>query len=197
MSTLKVNCPLRSRRKWLLLSTFFTLIFILPALVLLILLRVPPTTQIVLISPPVPSAGPMVHYRPNFNWSQYTYITQSCHIAEVQLRNLGPGSIVLPYRGGMSVEIQESGATNWIAVHEGTLGIMYKPTPAGETLNFKIRIPDSAERWRVSTSYYRWFFPQLLNYVLRDWLHIDYPIGDREEYFISSQDWQLPISDSP
>lgn len=190
-SSLKNRC---FRRKWLLVAACF-IFLVTSAVVLHITRRGPPSTQIILVSLPVPSAQPMVHYQPNSKYGSYTYITQDCHIAEVQLKNLGPGSIVLPYRGGISVEIQESGSTNWIDVTEGRLGIVYQPTHAGKSQSHKVRIPDTASHWRASTEYYRWSFPQqLLNYVLREWLHLELQIGGRKMYSVQSEVWQHPSS---
>jgi hypothetical protein len=117
-------------------------------------------------------------------------LTQNCYRAEFQIKNLGLGSIVLPYRGRSSLEMQQSNSIEWHSVNQALLGIL-PPIRAGSVQNFQVRI--HASRWQI-TATYRCYQPQVrfLNQVTGDFFRLNSEFGDQKDYNAIGPVWEIP-----
>ncbi len=158
-----------------------------------------PRLEITLISSPRPEATQKAFHVYNPETKDYEWTTQDCYRVELRFKNLGPGSIVFPYRGMFSVEIQRTNSTEWIGANQIELGWLPPPLRPGASQDCGARIPANAVRWRVHTTYRRWHLPtQFVNYISRDFLHSHAEFGDQKDYDVESAAWDLsPVNLPP
>lgn len=182
----------RFRKKW------FIAVMLLLACVtgVAVLLRLParnPTLEYSLISPPTREPNEAVFYISSVGSANDVAVTQNCYRAEFEIKNLGPCSVVFPYRGWFSLEIQKSNSTEWHSANQPSLGILHPPIRPGSAQKFRIRIPAEASRWRITATYRRYQLPvQIVNWIARDILRSEVEFGDRKDYDAVGPIWEIP-----
>jgi hypothetical protein len=152
-----------------------------------------PSIEFTLVSPPKPEPGNAV-FRVSVPGSpDEMVVTQSCYRAHFKIMNLGPGSIVFPYRGTFSLEIQQTNSTEWSSANQWSLGYLPPPLRKGASETNSVRIPADASRWRITTTYRRYQLPvQVLNWITRDLFRTGFEIGDRKDHDAVSTIWEMP-----
>jgi hypothetical protein len=182
------------QKKWLIVAALLATIVVTFGF----LFRVPrslPSITISLVSPPKPVTNPAVFYLSAPDSADRLQVTQSCYRAELQFKNLGPGSIVFPYRGTFGLEIQITNSTEWRSADQDSLGYLPPPLRPGTSQNYRVRIPADAAKWRVTTIYRRYETPaQVLNWVFRDILRSRLEVGDQKDYEAVSPAWEIRSS---
>ena len=154
--------------------------------------RKPPAMTISLTSPPRLEAEPEVFYVYLPESATYTQKTQSCYVAEIEMKNLGPGAVLLAYRGGVGLEVQTEDSTEWQATTAHPFGTRFPVLLENDSIQYPIEIPAEAARWRVTASYHRWQrTSRYLNLVLGYFLGIGLRVGDQKEYETKSEVWPL------
>lgn len=142
----------RSGRKWLIAGVFLSLV---------ILLIVPflmagtnhPRLEITLISPPKPEAPQKAFQVYNPPKRRTTNGLPRIAIAwSFEFKNLGPGSIVFPYRGMFSAQIQRTNSTEWIGANQIELGWRPPPLRSAASQEYGVRIPADAASLKSASS---------------------------------------------
>lgn len=153
-----------------------------------------PTVQISLISSPKLEPNAAVFYVADAGSVDTTQVTQNCYRADFEIENLGPGSIVFPYRGTFSLEVQQTNSTKWRSANQSSLGYIPPPLRQGASETYSVRIPADATRWRVTTTFRRYqLLMQVLNWAIRDLLGANKEFGDRKDYEAESPAWEIPL----
>jgi hypothetical protein len=153
---------------------------------------VPPSLEVTLISAPKLQSKLAVfhHYGP-----EQTLIeeTQQFYHAELEFKNLGPGQIYFPYKGIFSLEIQKTNSSEWQGANQYSFSTYPPPLKVNASQTYGLRIPITAQNWRVTATYRRWRYPvKLINGVFRDLIGTGEIFDDDKDYDFTSTVWKLP-----
>lgn len=153
---------------------------------------VPPRLEVTLVSPPKLESKPAVffHYEPHDTRIEET---QECYRAELQFKNLGPGQIYFPYKGIFWLDIQKTNSSEWQGADQISFNTYPPPIKVNASQTYSLRIPITAQNWRIKTSYRRWRYPvKLINFVFRDLIGTGEIFDDDKDYDFTSTVWKLP-----